>query len=571
MENVFNMKLSKLWYFLLVYCLWHATNALANDVLYHWFEYEGKDTIFMPPLEKGQYQNPIIAGFYPDPSITRVDDTYYMVHSSFAYFPGVPLFASTDLVNWRSLGHILTRSSQVGSEKVGVSEGVFAPTLRYHNGTFYMITTAVASGGNFIVTAKDPQGPWSEPILLPEIDGIDPDIFFDDNGKVYITHNGPPEGEPLYNGHRAIWVWQYDPVTQKVLADSGRVVVNGGVDISQKPIWIEAPHIYKINDWYYLLCAEGGTGDWHSAVVFRSRSMDEAFVPYEKNPILTQRHQPADRENPISATGHADIVQTAAGEWWAVFLGTRNYSQSHFNTGRETFLLPVQWQDEWPIILPKGELLPYRLALPKGMKATLDADITTGNFRWRDDFSTQQLRNDWSLLRASRQQPYRLISGGGLTLEPRKVSLADRAQPAFVGRRQQHMRFNAATELQIPGDSKISAGITAFQNEKYHYFLALRRTEKNVEIFLEKAANSIPKTIAKAMISLGSSQAKTMVLGIEGEVDKLSFYYQLGEGDKKYLAKNKDATILSTSIAGGFVGVHLGMHARLNIIEPKAK
>ena len=563
------MKLLKYWHFAVMACLAYTQNTRANDVLYHWFEYEGKDNIFAAPIEKGDFQNPILAGFYPDPSITRVDDTYYMVNSSFGYTPGVPLFASTDLVNWRSLGHVLTRPSQLNSEKVGVSEGIYAPTIRHHQGTFYLITTAVASGGNFMVTAKKPEGPWSEPIYFPEIDGIDPDIFFDDDGKVYIAHNGPPEGEPLYNGHRAIWLWEYDAKQQKVVADSGRVIVNGGVDINQKPIWIEGPHLYKINGWYYLLCAEGGTGDWHSAVIFRTRSLDEAFVPYDKNPILTQRHQPADRENPIAATGHADIVQTASGDWWAVFLGTRNYATSHFNTGRETFLLPVQWQDEWPVILPKGELVPYRLPAPKGLKTTANAEVTTGNFRWRDDFSAPQLRHQWNLLRSSQQRPYRLISGGGLTLQPRYAMLSDKTQPAFLGRRQQHLRFDSATKLQVPLDKKIVAGITAFQNEKYHYFLAVRRNDKNIEVFLEKAQDSLPEEVDKSVLNINTSKIKTIVLGIEGETDKLSFYFKLGEGEKKYLTKNRDATILSTSTAGGFVGTHLGMHARIEKVKPQ--
>ncbi|MFT6898601.1 MAG: xylan 1,4-beta-xylosidase [Paraglaciecola sp.] len=168
-----------------------------------------------------------------------------MVHSSFSYAPGVPILHCQDLVNWELLGHVLTRPEQLNLQGQQVSRGVFAPTIRYHDGLFYMITTVVDTGGNFFVTAEDPAGQWSDPHWLPEIDGIDPDIFFDANGKVYITHSGVPQGQPLYEGHRAIWMWEYDLAQHKVLASSGRVIVNGGVDLVKQPIWIEAPHIYQ--------------------------------------------------------------------------------------------------------------------------------------------------------------------------------------------------------------------------------------------------------------------------------------------------------------------------------------
>jgi len=529
---------------LLSVCLLGAPLAAsAGDILFNWFDYKGDDKVFAEPIAKNEYRNPIVAGFYPDPSITRAGETFYMVHSSFAYSPGIPLLSSTDLVNWQPLGHILTRHSQQKTDKVAVSEGMFAPTIRFHDGTFYMLTTGVNSGGNFLVSTKDPTGEWSEPVYLPEIDGIDPDIFFDDDGKVYI------------------WLWEFDLKTLKVKPGSGRVIVNGGVDISQKPIWIEGPHIYKINDWYYLLCAEGGTGDWHSEVVFRTRSLSEAFVPYSGNPILTQRHQPADRENPISAVGHADIVQTSKGEWWAVFLGTRNYETSYFNTGRETFLLPVSWKDEWPVILEKGTLLPYTVKAPSGLKPTANATPMTGNFQWRDTFNGNQLKPQWSLLRSHKAKPYRFISGGGLTLQPRTASLADATQPAFIARRQQHLKFSASTNFRVPTDANISAGITAFQGEKFHYFLGLRNKGNAIELFLEQANNDAAKIISTQELPPLKEQ-QNITLGIEGDEGDISFYWQQKEGDKKYLAKNKDAKILSTSVAGGFVGTHLGIHAR---------
>ncbi|HET9055110.1 MAG TPA: glycoside hydrolase family 43 protein, partial [Cyclobacteriaceae bacterium] len=315
----------------LVFCFtFFALKAFAaaqeNYAEFRWFEYTGGDAIFAGELKKDHYYNPVIAGYYPDPSVVRVKDDYYLVNSSFAYFPGLPIFHSKDLVNWRQIGHAFSRRSQLTFEKgQNMSHGIFAPTIRYHDGLFYIITTDVYGIGNFYITAKNPAGPWSDPVILPEIGGIDPDLFFDDDGRVYIAHNEGPEGEPLYDGHRAIWLWEFDLNNKNVLKNSGRVIVNGGVDISKKPIWIEGPHLYKVNDWYYLSCAEGGTSEDHSQVIFRTKNLAESFVPYEKNPILTQRDLSPARANPVTSTGHADVVQTQNGEWWAVFLGIRPY------------------------------------------------------------------------------------------------------------------------------------------------------------------------------------------------------------------------------------------------------
>lgn len=272
-----------------------------------------------------EYHNPILAGFYPDPSITRAGDYYYLVTSSFAWFPGVPIFRSRDLVNWTQIGHVLDRPSQLGIDTAGVSRGIFAPTIRHNDGTFYMITTLVDTGGNFVVTATDPAGPWSEPTFLG-FDGIDPEIFFDDDGRVYVLNNGPPVETPRYEGHRAIWIQEFDPKA-RAMVGSRKVLINGGVDIRTKPVWIEAPHVFKVDAWYYLIAAEGGTADQHSEVVFRSRAVSGPYTPYAGNPILTQRHLDPARPDPITSTGHADFVETPNGEWWAVFLGIRPYRE----------------------------------------------------------------------------------------------------------------------------------------------------------------------------------------------------------------------------------------------------
>lgn len=537
-------------------------NTTGTSATFYNFTYQGKDDIFSAPLAQGEYQNPILAGFFPDPSIVRVDDDYYLVNSSFSYSPGVPMFHSKDLVHWESLGHILITPKQLPLKNQQVSRGIYAPTLRYHKGTFYLITTLVDVRGNFIVTANNPAGPWSDPIELPEVGGIDPDIFFDDDGRVYITHNEAPTGKPLYQGHRAIWQWEFDLATKKIIKNSGKVIVNGGTDIAKKPVWIEGPHIYKMNGWYYLICAEGGTSFDHSAVVFRARSLKDKFVPFEGNPILTQRDLDENRVDPITTIGHADLVQTKEGDWWAVFLGTRSYDKKYFNTGRETFLLPVTWKNEWPHILNQGEAVPYRLPAPRIAKTIPDAEATTGNFVWQDNFSSAKLLPNWNTLGTMESNWYQLNpQHKSLSMQASANRLSGLAQPAFIGRRQQHMHFSAQTELQLPTAENISAGIAAFQSEASHYYFGVQRTGKNYQVFVEQTNKSAPKIIASIRIPK-AALGKNIVLSITGNAGKINFSYQNKTGEPVTILKDADATLLSTEIAGGFVGTYLGMHTR---------
>ncbi len=217
--------------------------------------------------EESEITNPVLAGFYPDPSICAVDGDYYLVTSTFAYFPGLPVFHSKDLVNWEPIGHVIDRKEQMDFTGHRVTRGLFAPSIRYHDGLFYVTCTLVDTGGNFIVTAKNPEGPWSDPVWLPEINGIDPSPFFDDDGKAYVLYNSiAPEGKPLYNGHRTIRMRSLD-LDSLTLGKEEITLINGGVDISKEPVWIEAPHIFKRKGYYYLIAAEGGTADNHSEVV----------------------------------------------------------------------------------------------------------------------------------------------------------------------------------------------------------------------------------------------------------------------------------------------------------------
>ena len=532
------------------------------------FRYEGSAPVAAIPHDpKRQYGNPILAGFYPDPSIVRTGDDYYLVNSSFSWYPGVPIFHSRDLVNWTQIGHVLDRPSQLPLKGAGVSRGIFAPTIRYHDGLFYMITTNVSVGGNFYVTARNPAGPWSEPVVLPEIDGIDPSFFFDDDGHAYILHNGPPpENKSLYSGHRAIWLFPFDEKAGKI-SGPGKIIVNGGTDISKHPVWIEGPHLLKHGEYYYLIAAEGGTEERHSEVVFRSKEVTGPYEPYSGNPILTQRTLPEERPDPVTSTGHADLVETQKGDWWAVFLGCQPYRDDFFNTGRETFLLPVKWVDGWPIILNAGERVPLVANKPALQAGAPPAIPTHGTFSWTDTFREERLPYAYNTLRTPGETWYRLdAKAGALLIHPRAEDLSSADVPSFIAHRQQHANFSASVGLVFRADDLASdAGLVAFQNETHWYFLGVRLTRDAKDasphrtLFLEKSSGERESV---ASVPLASNLSK-VTLKIDGQGATYRFSFLTPGGTWKQIGADQDGTILSTKIAGGFVGTYLGMFARL--------
>lgn len=537
-----------------------ATHAQAGEpVLFDWFEYAGHDATFEQPLKPGEYRNPILAGFYPDPSVVAARGKFYLVNSTFTYYPGIPVFESDDLVHWTQVGHVIDRPSQLDFDGLGMSRGVFAPTIEYHDGTFYVVNTSVDAGGNFIATAKDPAGPWSDPMWLKSVDGIDPSLFFDDDGKVYLINNDAPQGTPLYEGHRAIWMQELDRTTLQPKGPR-KVLINGGMDLSQKPIWIEGPHLYKREGWYYLVCAEGGTSLQHSQVVARSRSPWGPFVPYEHNPILTQRDLPADRADAIGNAGHADLVQGPDGSWWAVFLASRMYGGVHYNTGRETFLLSVTWKDGWPTILDHGKRIPQVAPSPSFAKRNATQAPLSGNFTWRDDFDKPTLDTTWLFARVPKRAWADVTSHPGkLAIAPLAEGLDTLRNPSFLARRQQHLAFEASTSMTVPADDGTEAGLAAFQNERYWYAMSARRTKDGVALSLRMHKGDAETTVATATLPRGTKQLQLKVTGDGGAY---AFAYDAGKGWTS-LAKDVDGTVLSTDVAGGFIGATVGPYARI--------
>ncbi len=538
-----------------------ATTVQAQTAQFDYFKYSGNDARFSATIDKThQYYNPVLAGFYPDPSVCRVGDTYYLVNSSFTFFPGVPLSTSKDLVNWTPAGHVLDRPSQVPLKGQHVSGGIFAPAISYNkkNKTFYMITTNVGAG-NFYVKTKDPSKGWSEPIYLRKIDGIDPAFFFDDNGKGYIVHNAPVVGKADYEGQRAIRCFEFDVKGDSIKGDF-KEILRGGTHVQKNPIWIEGPHMFKKDKYYYLMCAEGGTGAWHSEVILRSKNPMGPWEECPNNPILTQRTGlDKNRPNPVSSAGHADLVEDGKGNWWAVFLACRPYEDDMYNTGRDTYLLPVTWKDGWPEILAKNTPIS-----PVGEKPGLkpaEKNEFSGNFSYTDNFDTtgektalKDLNPRWMFLRDPKDC-YK-VENGKLTLNLLPGNIYKREPLSAIWARQQHGTFTAETSLDFtPRNDKDIAGIALLQKEDHNFVLGKTMKDGKLMLTLTRTEKN------KALIASAAIKPGTIRLKVEGHDRYYDFYYAEAGGTWQLLAKGVDASNLSTQKSGGFLGACIGLYA----------
>lgn len=480
-----------------------------------------------------RFRNPILPGFHPDPSVCRVGRDFYLVTSSFEYFPGIPIYHSRDLVSWRPIGHCLTRPSQLPLAGAKASGGVWAPTIRHHAGTFYLTTTNVSAGGNFIVTASAPEGPWSEPVFVAQ-PGIDPSLFFEDDGTVIYT-----------TSHGGAFQSRIDVRTGKLLCEPQLVWSGTG---GQYP---EGPHLYRRDGWYYLLLSEGGTEYGHMITMARSKSAWGPFEPCSRNPLLSHRSH----LSPIQGLGHADLVDTAAGDWLSVALGFRpNGYPPCYHLGRETFLSPVVWaEDGFPVFAKDG-----RLGLEEELPAGLELEPQAATAA-RDDFDASNLGLHWNYLRNPHPEQYSLTERPGhLRLRGSAAGLDDVASPAWLGRRQAHFSVKVATRLQFqPTTEREEAGLVVRMNEQHHY-----------EIFVT-LRGGVPSVVVRRRI--GSLQAEVAchalpaspqgwVLALEADRNQYVFSFgcsetdlhQLGEGETRYL---------STEVAGGFTGVYFALYA----------
>lgn len=566
--NMSNKGQSVLFMILLAF-IFKATGQNKNIPLFTEVIYQGNDQVYKDyPLADNEFYSPILQGCYPDPAITKKGDDYYMVCSSFAMFPGVPIFHSKDLVNWTDLGGVLDDVSEFNPHDTGISGGVYAPGITYnpHNDTFYMIVTAFSGGlGNIIVKTKDPKQGWGSPIKLG-FGGIDPSIFFDDDGKAYVVHNDAPDkGKELYSGHRVIKIWEYDLENDKVIHGTDKIIVDGGVDLSKKPIWIEAPHLYKKDGSYYLMCAEGGTGGWHSEVIFKSDSPKGPFIPAPSNPILTQRYFGKDRDNKVDWAGHADLIEGPNGEYYGVFLAVRPNEKGRVNTGRETFILPVDWSGEYPVFVNGLVPIEPKVKLPKGVmnKTGQDSFLPNGNFTIVENFTSNKLDYRWIGLRGPREE-FIEITKKGLKIQPFETHIKEAKPTSTLFHRQQHDNFSFTTTLQYqPQSEKDLAGVVALQNEGSNYVFGITKKGKDTYLVLER--NKWPgrkgPIISEVIASTKIDVKSPVKLKISAKGDDYSFSYAINGSAFENLGGTLSGDILSTDVAGGFTGCLLGLYA----------
>lgn len=503
-------------------------------------------------MKQQNYKNPILSGFYPDPSIVRVEEDYYLVNSTFSYFPGVPIHHSRDLVHWEQIGNVLTRKSQL--DLTGADHGnggIYAPTIRYHEGTFYMITTNVNHGGNFIVTATDPKGPWSDPYYLTA-DGIDPSLFFDDDGRCYYCGTKERREGGAFWGDNEIYIQELDLHTMQLCGES-YAAWHGS---SSRTEWAEGPHLYKKDHMYYLMIAEGGTGLSHAVTIARSEDLRKPFTGFINNPILS--HRQLGRHFPIINTGHADLFSTQNGDWYMVLLASRPCN-GVCNLGRETFLVPVTWEDGWPIVNPgkgivepiiKAPNLPYFVTSPK-------TEL--------EDFNLSELPARFMTVRRSDFSIFDLTSRKGyLTMPLLPDTITEKEEPAALFVRQTAMSYDFETKLCFtPCSDSEEAGLTLYQSNNYHFRFFVRQVDSTNSLCVVIRENGNESLLAKKTLTDSSE----LCLHVTQHEQHLMFSWKTADELSYQTLVTSDAKILSTEHAQGFVGTCLGLYATCNHTE----
>ncbi len=483
-----------------------------------------------------KYQNPIIRGFNPDPSICKAGGNYYLVTSSFEYFPGIPIYHSTDLVNWEQTGNCITRENQLPMDRAQASGGIWAPTIRFHEGMFYV--TATFSGiGNFIIHAANPAGEWSDPVWT-EMDGIDPSMFFED-GKMYYCAN---DCGSRWRGTEGISLAEMDVNTGKVIGEIRRIWEGTGGG------FLEAPHIYHIGDWYYLMAAEGGTHFGHMTTLARSRDIWGTYEGCPQNPVLTNRN---DTSKQALCCGHADLVADEHDSLWFVHLGTRPATDSLSHLGRETFLTPAVLFDGW-IRAADGGRARIDVEWPGEAGQVLPVGLDF-------DFSGKKWEKPWLFLRRPDMGKY-CRTGDCLILRPSMVKITDKINsPTFTAVRQ--MDFDCETDISFVFDARQTgdeAGAVIYLTPDFMYRIFKCREEDENYLIVEKIAGDFVQTAYREKIADG-------IVHIKIKADRLNyeFYYAINEGSMHFAGK-ASTRFLSCELAGKcFTGALIGIYAQM--------
>lgn len=487
------------------------------------------------------FENPILTGFHPDPSICRVGDDYYLVNSTFVWYPGIPIYHSKDLVNWKLIGHAIQRKDQLNFNGVIDKFGIFAPTIRHHNGTFYITTTCVECEGNFYITAKDPAGPWSDPVFLKDAPGVDPSLFWDTDGKsYYIGTKSPKEQKWLNQGE--VWMQEIDLKKGKLIGKR-KVLTKGHANNASFP---ESPHIYKVNGKYVLLISEEGTEKNHAVTVHHSDSLWGPYITDYVNPVMTHRH--LGKNYPVQAIGHADLVETQNGEWWSVVLGKRMID-GKFTLGRETFLAKVEFQDQTPIFNPEVGKVVLNQKRPNLPWSPIKAKPST------DNFEEDELKPDWSFIRTPNKEFYK-IKNGKLCIKGLPETIDSLVNTSMLLQRIKDFKFSASTELNFQSKSpKEQAGLVIYRVNTNYYFFAKQENK----IVLIKTFKGKKEIVAEAPYT-----HKNVFLEVEANGLEIQFKYGSSIEEMKHLGEIQSLEVISDGNGNQFNGPGIGVYATGN-------
>lgn len=474
--------------------------------------------------------NPLIPGFNPDPSVVRVGDDYYICTSSFEYLPGLPIYHSKDFIHWNLIGHVVTTEHQLASAQIPTNGGAWAPTIRHHDGVFYVVVTDAMGRGTLVFSATDPAGKWSDGIVT-NISGIDPDIFWDESGDCYATFSGLQLTGKEFGKHLGIQQAKIDLTTGQLLEEPRSIWSGVG------GMFPEAPHIYKIDDWYYLFIAEGGTERGHGESVARSRNLTGPFEGGPNNPFLSARST----IRPIQNTGHGDLVQLTNGDWVMVLLGmrTRGQTRSFSSLGRETFATNITWVDGWPVAEP-----------------VLASDVVAAP-EFVEEFKGPELNQEFISIRRL-PSSVSSLEADGLHIKGEGASMSE-LRPAFVGRRLRRHEGIVRANLSVNG----VGGISIRYDEVSHYDIEvangkiIARSSLSRVVHEVEANNYSADANTELYMEFVNTTARFSIDGQSCDFIRLGYFdkngnqHQVAEFDGRFLAAE-----VACSFTGRVVGVY---------------
>lgn len=498
------------------------------------------------------YKNPIVSGFHSDPSICRVGDTYYMTHPTLEYYPALPIMRSKDLVNWEKIGHAIHRVEQINfQDGLDNSVGMFAPSIRHHNGVFYVVCTCVSCGTNFVVTAINPAGPWSDPVWIKAPWSIDPYLFWDGEGRSYFLAAGIVNGNKgKWPGINGVWMAEVNLETGELLSEPQQLT-HGHASNAR---WTEGPRLFKIDGEYLLMAAEGGTNEYHAITVFNSKNRWGPYIPNHANPVLTHRH--LGYTVPIVKTGHGDLVQTQNGDWWAVQHAKRPIN-GYSVLCRETFLAKVEMTRQesgiTPIYNPGIGLLQLEQKRPDLPWSPVP------KLKERDDFESDKLGLEWICLRSPVEKWHKLEERK-LILNLRPQVLDSLVNPSFWAQRIRSHHFEVQTKLSFSTDKENEyAGLVLYRKSSTHYQLV---KQKNQLVLIKTVAKEIAGTASdKEIVATIPYIEDEVVLALKGNGLDLQFYYGKDENTLLPIGTIQDFSIMSDEIAGRYNGSVIGLYA----------